>query len=84
MANNMRFIWSFSTTCRKKLFLEKQIQFGTVNKKTENTVLKSFCFMPTHRMFLATAQIKINQLIPFSFFQSKYGFFSSSFVKTTL
>ena len=26
-------------------------------------------------MFLATAQIKINQLIPFSFFQSKYGFF---------
>ena len=35
-------------------------------------------------MFLATAQIKINQLIPFSFFQSKYGFFSSSFVKTTL
>ena len=34
-------------------------------------------------MFLVTAQIKINQLIPFSFFQSKYGFFSSSFVKTT-
>ena len=35
-------------------------------------------------MLLATAQIKINQLIPFSFFQSKYGFFSpSAFVKTT-
>ena len=34
-------------------------------------------------MFLATAQIKINQLMPFSLFQSKYGFFSFSFVKTT-
>ena len=67
MANNMRFIWSFSTTCRKKLFLEKQIQFETVNKNWLR-ILKSFCFMPTHRMFLATAQIKINQLIPFSFF----------------
>ena len=42
MANNMRFIWSFSTTCRKKLFLEKQIQFGTVNKKTENTQIFLF------------------------------------------
>ena len=61
-----------------------KIHFGTVScRKTENNKHKSFCFMPTNRIFLETARIKIHQLILFSFFLKQIQLFSSSIVKIT-